>query len=202
MSFAPNAFILNPGEHKTIYMNIKVPCSAKGAYSLETYITTKLDFKKVLKQEIEVRDVQNLQVIPVDYSETITPCKTAVFKFNVKNTGTFDETYEFSSEPLSDNTVFAPKKTTIGSGETRQVEMQVTPDCNVWGDYSLELYTNAKLSEAAAKTSGISLHIERDYDFNLVFGELYAPKANKTPEIEAYAGDYFLCEEESSITAV
>ncbi|MBN2112403.1 PGF-pre-PGF domain-containing protein [Candidatus Woesearchaeota archaeon] len=203
VSYAPVSFTLKPGEIQEVYAYVKAPCNSKGGYNLETYITTKLGVQKVLKQEISIHETQNIKIVPVVYSDVIDPCETAFFSFDVTNTGDFPEIYEFTSVgDFADKVNFNFNNVTILSGETLRLSMYVAPSCESWGDYTLGFETSARLSNAVAETSGISLKINRAYDYSLTFGRFYIPEEGKTPNLNAYAGDYFLCEEQKGAVPV
>ena len=197
VSYAPVAFTLKPGESQEIYAYVKAPCESKGSYDIETYITTTLGVQKVLKQEINVHETQNIKIEPVVYATAIDPCETAVFSFDITNAGDFPEIYEFESRgEFADKTTFNFNNITILSGETLRLNMYVVPDCEVWGDFNLGFDTKARLSNAAAETSGISLTVNRAYDYSLTVGDFYVPVANVTPTIEPHPTGYSLCEEQ------
>lgn len=203
VSYAPVSFTLKPGELQEVYAYVKAPCDAKGSYKLETYITTLLGVQKVLKQDITIHKTQNIKIVPVKYSTVIDPCETAVFSFDVTNTADFPEIYEFTSfGNFAEEANFNFNNITIPGGETLRLNIYVTPDCEFWGDYTLGFETEAMLSNAVAETSGISLKINRAYDYSLTFGRFYVPQEGVAPNTNAYSGDYFLCEEQQGAIPV
>lgn len=206
-TYAPSEFSLKPLESKDLFVYISAPCNAEGKYPLQTYIKTALGLEKALEQDIIITESKNIEITPKVYSSKIKPCGTASYKFELRNTGAFTETYEISaSGDFADKTTFSQSIITLESGKSASFEMHVIPPCSKWGDYSLSFNTKAKLSGASSKTEGISLEIEKDYSFSMTFGKilpLSSMSLNSTSdEFEAYDGSYRFCEHESGYIPV
>ncbi|MBW2967761.1 hypothetical protein KY362_04700, partial [Candidatus Woesearchaeota archaeon] len=131
---APQTFILQPGEAKQVERFIKVPCSARGDYTLNTTVKTLFDTEKFLIQTLEVDNCDNVQIIP-RFSGVATecPCTPVQYSFDVVNTGNHIETYEISVEPYSDAISLSTDLIILEPGEKQEIIVFINLACGEYG---------------------------------------------------------------------
>ena len=172
VSLGPLYFELEPGQSQDITTYFIVPCGKKGKYDLEIHVTTALNLKKILKQNIIVEKPENIELIPIGYSKKINPCGTASYQFNLKNTGDFEETYSLKFEkPFGLYTNVNFNQITLGPDEEALLYIYITPLCNIYGNYNIPFSIRTLNTKLYAKTF-VYLIIEKAYDYSLKLGEL------------------------------
>ena len=146
-------FMLEPGASKSLELELNVPCKAFGSYFLDTIIAT-AEFEKVLSQQIDVSKAINIGLTPVVWEQSIKPCETAKFSFEISNLGSFAEQYLLSASSPFKNTTLSKTTVSLAAGENETISINATPDsCLQYGNYTLTLL-------AKTNKTGISAEID------------------------------------------
>ena len=146
-------FMLNAAESKTVELGINVPCKAFGSYSLGAIIAT-AEFEKALDLQIDVSKAINIGLTPVVWEQSIAPCETAEFSFEISNSGSFAEQYLLSVNSPFKNTTLSKTTVSLSAGENETVTINATPDsCLQYGNYTITLL-------AKTNKTGISAEID------------------------------------------
>jgi len=191
-SLSVDSFSLDKGKEGVIYNYINIPFDSEdGVYVLKTEISTALGLKKVLVQEIKVERKNNIRLMIENKSIKIKPCKVAVFKLKLFNPANFLEIYNLKTESkeLGKFITLSQKEAVLPENASMDVFLNVNPSCDVYGNYTIPLIIETRYNKLKAKID-LNLEIERDYDFDVRFGDY---GGNKTSFKEHY-GAYELCE--------
>ncbi|MFC1741267.1 hypothetical protein ACFL3V_01900 [Nanoarchaeota archaeon] len=172
-NIAPQTFALEGGELKTLEQFIKVPCSARGAYELNTSIRTLFDTEKVIRQAVNVQNCENVQIIPKSSdSQEVCPCTPVQYSFEVVNTGKHVEIYQISVEPFSDAISLSTDILILEPGEKQQVTVFINLEC---GRYGEQLFTFNAFAEGTKMLgqAEFGMDIKKCYDYSLVIDDEY-----------------------------
>ena len=152
------------GETKKIAEYVAVPCSTEGKYELNTKITTIFGLESILEQNIDVNDCVNIQITPKVNEQAACGCTPVEYSFDVKNTGTFVETYNFGIEPYNEYASFSDDIIVLEPFETKTVSVFITLPCDVYGKENLTFYAETEGSRLMGSVP-FSLLIEPCYDY-------------------------------------
>ena len=108
----------------------------------------------------------NVQLTTQTPSIKSNPCQVSQFSFVVRNTGTFAETYEFSSKGLESYTTLSTNVVFLLPGEAAQVDLFVNPSCDIYGTKDLKFQTLGRSSQILAEAN-VVLDIQRNYDYSV-----------------------------------
>lgn len=164
-TYSESSFLIKAGQSKTVYLYYS-PGNLKGDYYSQTEISTAFGMQKVISQNINVQNCQNLLVSVNTPSLTSNPCQPSQFSFNVRNTGDHVETYDFGSSGLEGFTTLSTNEDVLLPGETKQIDLFANPSCDVYGQKELTFQALAKSSGYLAEAH-VSLNIERNYDYSV-----------------------------------
>ncbi len=164
-TYSDGTFSLKPSETKTIFVYI-APGSIKGSFNLETNITTVFGLSKIVSQTIGVQNCANININVETPQLEVEPCQPAQFIFDVTNTGSFGETYNFGAKGLEQFTTLSTQSAFLNPGETKQIDVFVNPTCDVYGQQSFTFQALAQTTKYLAEVP-VSLDINRNYDFTV-----------------------------------
>lgn len=170
---APQTFYLEPGEVKTVERFIKVPCRARGDYTLNTTVRTLFDMEKVLEQTLKVQNCPNIQIIPkFSGAQQECPCTPVQYGFEVINTGNHIETYEISVEPYSEAIALSTDFLVLEPGEKQDIIVFISLEC---GQYGVKIFTFNALAQGTGilGQTDFTLDINKCYEYDIVVGEEY-----------------------------
>lgn len=170
---APQSFILEPGEIKTVEQLIKIPCKKTGEHKLNTTIKTLFDMEKSLEQTLKVQNCQNIQIIPkFSGVQTECPCTPVQYSFEVLNTGMHTEMYDLSVEPFSKAITLSTDFLILEPGEKQTVDVFINLEC---GQYGEKVFTFNALAEGTGMLgqTDFILDIQKCYDYDLIVGSEY-----------------------------
>jgi PGF-pre-PGF domain-containing protein len=183
VSLGPISFILNPGQSQDITTLYKIPCGLKKKQEIKYYINTELGSKKIFKQNIIVTKQNNIDLTPIEYSNQIKPCKTASYKFILKNSGLFQETYSIIfKKPFGFYTNVSFNEITLNPGDEVPFYIFITPPCEMHGNFTVPFSIKTKNTKLYANTFAYLL-IDSAYDYTLKPGKLYPFLANNYSKI-------------------
>jgi hypothetical protein len=173
-NLAPQTFYLEPGEVKQVERFIKVPCSARGNYALNTTIKTLFDTEKVLEQTLKTDNCPNIQIVPkFSGTQEECPCTPVQYNFEVINIGRHMETYEISVEPFSEAISLSTDFLVLEPGEKQEVAVFINLECGRYGEQIFTFNAMAQGTGILGQTE-FDLNIKKCYDYELVVGEGYA----------------------------
>ena len=158
-----------------------VPCGKTGSYKGTLTFVDDLGQRNALSTQYNVVKTANIALIPKDYAKQITPCRTALYSYDIRNSGEFTETYKVLFDPS-----FAPftnvsfSEISLNPGDTGHLTFAVTPACDLYGNFTVPFEVRSVASKLIAKTEAILL-IDQAYDFTVEFGQAqYSVAENET----------------------
>ncbi|MBI4738800.1 hypothetical protein HY772_04520 [Candidatus Woesearchaeota archaeon] len=168
---APETFILERGEKKTITQFVDVPCNARGDYTLTTKITTLFDLRKDLTQTAHVKNCPNVEITPIGSATFETcPCSPGQYQFEIKNTRGHTETYKiYVSMPADINAnsvTLSDDVLVLNPNERKTVYVFTNLDCGSYGNKTFSLNVLATGSQILGQAS-FGARIVKCYDFAL-----------------------------------
>ncbi|MBU2560917.1 MAG: hypothetical protein KKD17_01370 [Nanoarchaeota archaeon] len=170
---APQTFYLEQGEVKTVERFIKVPCRARGDYTLNTTVRTLFDMEKVLEQTLKVQNCPNIQIIPkFSGAQQECPCTPVQYSFEVVNTGNHIETYEISVEPYSEAISLSTDFLVLEPGEKQEILVFINLECGQYGEKIFTFNARAQGTGILGQTDFV-LDINKCYDYYILVGEEY-----------------------------
>jgi PGF-pre-PGF domain-containing protein len=173
VSLTPKEINLKPGQSQNILITYAIPCGKKGKQTLEIKASTKFNLEKEFKQKVIVQKIQNIELLPINYSQVIKPCKTALYQFNLKNIGPFQETYTLTFEqPFGKYISLNFNQITLAPNQEAPIYMYLTPSCEIYGNYTIPFSIKTTYTKLQAKTF-IYLLVNRAYDYDLKQGYPY-----------------------------
>ncbi|MFC1728452.1 hypothetical protein ACFLZ7_03240 [Nanoarchaeota archaeon] len=164
-SYSEQFFSLNPGEERTIQVYL-TPGTEKGSHSLTTTVQTTFGLTKKVKQDIQVKNCANLNLVIITPVVNVDPCNPAHFKVEVKNTGSFIESYHFSVDKFSEYSAISELMTVLGPGESRIIDLFVNPACEIYGEHEIKFSALAETSKFLG-TVPLKLDIARAYEYKV-----------------------------------
>jgi flagellar basal body-associated protein FliL len=172
-SIAPQTFYLEQGEIKTVDRFIKIPCRARGEYTLNTTIRTLFEMEKDLSQKLSVQNCNNVQIIPkFSGTQQECPCTPVQYSFDIINTGNHIETYEISVEPYSEAISLSTDLLILEPGQKEAVEVFINLEC---GQYGPRDFTFNALAHGTGilGQSDFTLDIKKCYEYDTIIGAEY-----------------------------
>jgi flagellar basal body-associated protein FliL/DNA-dependent RNA polymerase auxiliary subunit epsilon len=165
-NIAPQTFYLEPGELKNIEQFIKVPCGARGEYTLNTTIRSLFDTVKILEQKVNVQNCPNVQINPkFSGAQNECPCTPVQYDFDVINTGNHVEIYEISVEPYSDAISLSTDILILEPGEKQAVTVFINLECGNYGEKKFTFNAMAQGTSVVGQTE-FTLEINKCYDYD------------------------------------
>jgi len=160
-----DSFVLAPGETKeqTIYINL--PCDLEGNYNIIFNITTLFGKSKYVEQKLDVGSCKNIDLIAKDVFKESCPCSPVSYEFNIKNTGSYTETYLFDVSNYREYASFSESISTLSPGQSKDVFVYFNLPCNVYGLNNVDFIAEAKKSGFKALVP-VQLKINSCYDFD------------------------------------
>lgn len=173
VDIAPATFYLESGETKEAKQFIKVPCSARGEYELNTTVKTIFEKEKTLTQTLNVQNCPNVQIIPLFGGiQQECPCTPVQYGFEVLNTGNHIETYEISVEPYSEAISLSTPVMVLEPGEKQRVDVFINLPCGEYGTKVFTLNTKAQGTKILGQMDFV-LDISKCYDYAVEVGTEY-----------------------------
>ncbi len=173
-SIAPQSFYLEPGQSQQIENFIKVPCSARGEYVLNTSVRTIFDLEKDLIQTVQVNNCPNVQIVSkFSGVHNECPCTPVQYDFEVINTGKHIETYQISVEPYSDAITLSTDFAILEPGQKEKISVFINLNC---GEYGFKRFTLNALAQGTDILGQVDfdLNIDPCYDYNIDVGTEYS----------------------------
>ncbi len=174
VNLAPMTFYLEQGQSKQVDRFIKVPCRARGQYTLDTTIRTIFDTEQELKQTLNVENCPNVQITAKSSTrKEVCPCTPVQYDFTVTNTGNHVETYELSVEPYSEAITLSTDIMILEPGQKEAVSVFLNLECGKYGDDAFTLNVLAHGTGILGQ-SNFELNVLKCYDYELNTEEQYA----------------------------
>ena len=163
-TYSENSFTLNPGETKTIFVYYNF--NQKGTYSSQTTIKTSFGLQKTVNQVINVQNCANIFLNVRNPAIKVNPCQAAQYIFDIRNTGSSPETYDFGIKGMEQYSVLSANSVMLAPGDSTEVYLFVNPECDVYGQKKIEFYAQSRTNQFLAKADLI-LDIARTYDYEV-----------------------------------
>ncbi len=146
----PESFELQSGQSKQIQLFSNVPCGLSGKYKLEITITSS-ESEETITQTFDIDKCNNFKLRFRNLTQQGCACTPFVYDFEVKNTGTYEETFDFELERFSEYATIGVDPLTLGPNSTKDVSIFITPPCDVSGDIENNLHVYSRNSDLHAK---------------------------------------------------
>jgi len=176
-------FTLKPGEEKDIYVYITSNSLAQGESTAEFKISTNLGLTKSFSKTVSISNCNNLNIIPKIWSNWITPCKEALYEFEIYNAGSFTETYYIKTS--SKFTELSHSPAVIDGKNSQTVYIYAKPSCDIFGNNDFLITVSAKNSKKEASFKA-SLMIEEAYNFSISAYDNYTVCLDTDETLEFY----------------
>ena len=127
-------------------------------------------------------------------SVELCPCSNQAYKVTVQNTGAVASSYAvLASGTAKDWVTFKPNKFVLNPGQKGSFSVIVNSDCNIDGDYNLEIFiqTDKGLTKAVKQ----NLNFSQCYDYDLEQGNVLE-KAEESIKFLQHDGSYLICKNE------
>ena len=114
----PDYFSQEVGQSKNVATFVKVPCNAKGQYTLYSKIDTLLGLSKIHSMVLNVQKCKVLNVIPVDVKNQVCAGDVAVYDFVFENSGIYNDILVGSVDNLKEYSEFSLKEFNVAADST------------------------------------------------------------------------------------
>ena len=192
---SPSGFILEPGKQVNVTQALRIPCGTpEASYASNISVLTGRG-RQILPQIITVQSCSNIEILAQQKLAAACPCTQQTSRLRIRNSGSFQETYEFFSEPPSYLSVSQQKLTLKGGGEA-EITITLRSPCGVHGTLEQSLIVSALNSGWTAKVP-LEYTINPCYNFSLQRGERQLFRKNQstlTYEFKPYNQAYSFCE--------
>ena len=197
---------LNPGEQQQVTLYISAPYNSADSYKYTVEIASAYDSTKQIEKILTVAECPNIDVKGYPSSQQSCPCSTAVYIFQVANTGGAAETYTLYLDGIEQAYYdLSEYSVTLQPHETTEVYAYVRMACFVYGDFDFTLIAETINSKYTAELP-LSLSVQQacyDYNINLgealVFSETEPLEIDFTPTADT---TYVLCQETPAVIPV
>jgi predicted nucleic acid-binding Zn-ribbon protein len=198
--------MLQPGEERSVPVYTKTPAEIVGEYEYTIVITSTYDSVKHIEKTVTVEACGNLALSTYYTGQETCPCSTAVYMFELVNSGALPEDYTLWIEGIDpDYYELSEYYVTLHAGERLTVYGYVRLPCDVYGDYDLQLRTESAHSNYEAILP-LQLYVEQAcYNYNIGLGEALIFSAEETLDVTFTSTttlDYVLCEESPALIPV
>ncbi len=197
---------LEEGEEATVVIYTKTPAGVEGSFSYSIEIASTYDSLKTIEKNVAVQECTNIQLATRYTSQETCPCSTAVYVFDLENSGAFDEQYILWLEGV-DSEVYELSEyyVALAAGEHKTIYGYVRLPCFMYGNFDFELQAESTNTKYEAMLP-LSLNIEQAcYNYNIALGEALVFSAEDTLAVTftpAETTDYVLCEEDPAIIPI
>ncbi|MFH0979025.1 MAG: Ig-like domain-containing protein [Candidatus Woesearchaeota archaeon] len=183
---APSRFASSSGQEQKIELFMTIPCEVSGTKKLVITVQTDNGLSEAFKVQLNIMRSQNLRLIPRVNSASICPCTSAMFQYEIKNTGSFTEQYDIATDLFPQYTRASENPVTLAPGETRTVYLFTLTPCERYGSFKGNLKITAINNQLSAQTP-YYLSIAPCYQYHVQLGEL-TPQNSTTfkPQTESY----------------
>src|SRR3989338_3699325 len=133
-------------------------------------------------------------------SVKLCPCSNQAYKIAVQNTGAAASSYTvLASGTAKDWVTFNPNKFVLNPGQKGSLSAIVNSECNIEGDYSLEIFiiTNKGLTKAVKQ----NINFSQCYDYDLEQGNVLE-QAEESIKFLKHDGSYLICKNERNIIPI
>lgn len=147
--------------------------------------------KKRLSQEIEFLVCDNFEIESEMTGFSNCPCIPTTYSFELKNTGSFEDTFDLSMDLNESFYNLSEDSITLEPGMEKSFYADVIKPCELSGNFSMNLAAESKAS-GLKKTESLFLNLRDDcYNFEFYFGNVtkdltkdFVVKKNRTYELE------------------
>lgn len=153
------------GQSESIDLFINIPCHLNGTYDFNVIIESDTTIKTI-PLVLEAKRISNVIIHNVQVQEKIKPCQVFSMSFDVYNSGSFPEKYEFSITPYSKNIGLSETSTYIMPKESKTIYAGGLLDCSIYGPVILNIRARSMNLDFTSH-GNIELNVTQDYPFDL-----------------------------------
>ncbi|MFA6888662.1 MAG: hypothetical protein WC254_04145 [Candidatus Woesearchaeota archaeon] len=197
---------LKPGEQQEVTLYISTPYKTAETYEYTVEIASTYDSTKKIEKTLSVAECPNINVKGYPSSQQSCPCSTAVYIFQVSNTGADAETYTLYLDGIQqDYYDLSEYSITLQPHETTEIYAYVRMACYIYGDFDFTLIAETINSKYTAELPLVLDVQQACYDYNINLGEALVFSENEplaldfTPTADR---NYILCQETPAVIPV
>ena len=200
-TFYPDFLVLAPGEEADVNSYIQLECGATGNFDVGTLISTEKGLKKRLVQKISLNKCLNLEMELKSFDNTGCPCSLMYYEFEVKNTGSFYEIYNFGvEEAFKDWVTLTSNRLGLAPGQENPFSMYINSPCEISGQQVVSLGVGMENSQLKA-TYPLKINVLGScFNYSMGLGKPVLLEENKEVGFRSYGSSaYELCENEKPV---
>ncbi|MFC1648576.1 hypothetical protein ACFL1B_03895, partial [Nanoarchaeota archaeon] len=164
-SVEKDSFHLESGQAMATNVKVQVPCDAKGKTDYTIKVSSTYGREKYLHRSLEVVVCQNLIVEPVVKTQIKGPGELATFRFDVKNAGTFEDTFKIKAKDYNEYLTTSSSSFILDAGDSQEVFVYAKMPVQNYGEYTIPVTVTAERS-GLSKDIDLYLKILRNYQFS------------------------------------
>ena len=136
-------------------------------------------------------------LLPYGYgAESICNCQSLDYKFSIRNTNGFQESYNISLDKFSEFISLSEESVLLASGERKAITATLDIPCDLTGNHVVNVVVGAEKSQKTSKIP-IELNLNSCYGYDVRFGEEIPITDEKRKAIfKPSEGNYSLCKGE------
>ena len=163
-TIVPSGLVVN--SQGLVYSYITPPSYAlPGPYDLVLKISDSQEAKEI-KNTVEIKDCHS-SVLTVDSAKDSCTCEEATFLLNLKNTGSYLESYNlFVEGTAKDYTTLSDSIVILGPNEEKLIKAYVKAPCDIYGKFDLTFKAKSSTSLSVADATS-SVDIKPCYEYSI-----------------------------------
>lgn len=165
----PNIVVLAPGKTEKVYVYITPPCAFSGKLELVTKIAAST-LEKEIYQLLDVASCRNIELKAEKISASSCPCSDLTYNINVRNIGSFVDTYWLNATDFA-NPAFSENPVTLAPGENKTVQLTVAGPCDFVGVRQFSVVATAARSYQSDSVS-LTAYSENCFAYSLELNQL------------------------------
>lgn len=185
-SVGQGGVLVGSGETVQVPLYVRVPCSANsGEFTI--VVRSISGVEKTIDYDVNTVACSNFEIGAAITSLHGKPCEPLTYSFEVANTGSWVENFDFKATRFGSEMSFSPQTLTLGPDQMATVDARLNLDCSVYGAYDFDVVIEATQNDLK-KVVPVTANVERYYPFSLDFGAVDS-------DFEKFDSTYSLCED-------
>lgn|GEM_PF-5769701 len=163
-SVAGTDFIIESGSQLSIPYTISADCNFKNK-EIDVTIRNALNVEKEFQVNIQGKNCQNLAAMVTYTPQVLTPCIPVNFELEVRNIGSFADTYYFDLGEFSEYALSEHGSVTLQPNQIGYFNVTLKLPCEFYGNYTIPVNFYTVGTKRAASFAN-EIEILRKYDFS------------------------------------
>tara|TARA_Y100000310_G_C20697643_1_gene826844 strand:+ start:2889 stop:5969 length:3081 start_codon:yes stop_codon:yes gene_type:complete len=199
-TFYPDFLVLSPGEEASVNSYIQPECESVGSFDVGTLISTEKGLRKRLVQEISLNKCLNLEMELKSFDNIGCPCSLMYYEFEVKNTGSFYEIYNFEvEEDFKKWVTLTSDRLGLTLGGVSPFSMYINSPCEVSGEHVVGLGVAMENSQVKA-TYPLKVNVLSScFNYSMALGKPVLLEDKEVGFSSHRSSAYELCENEKPV---